>query len=99
MGGCQRPGGSPRAARLFLAGGKKGGGVPRERDEQAEMDGEDAALRLAAIVDAINAEREMEERVVCLELEIRKAKNALRNAKRRRQELAFLERGRRRASS
>jgi hypothetical protein len=69
--------------------------MAKQRDEQEEMDREDAGARLSALVDAIEEERRLEEVVACCSLELNKAKSALKNAKRRRQELAFVERSRR----
>ncbi len=62
--------------------------------DQAALDQEDAAHRLRLLVECIECEREAEERVSACARELARAKSALKNARRRRQELAFLERKR-----
>jgi len=63
-------------------------------DEQAMLDLEDASLRLRRLVDAINARAECEAAVRQAEHALRCAKSKLKDAIRKEQELAFLERNR-----
>lgn len=67
--------------------------------EQVRLDQEDDAIRYGILLDAIQAEKDAEDAVKRLRMELTNAQAKLRSAKRRLADLVFVERARRQKRS